>query len=127
MATTNNAVTVTAGLTCTALANPPIGAPSTAASIGYQDGDTATDTYSIAANASATTLFTASDDGFVYVYNPSGNSYAVTVTVGAQAMGPLPPGFACVFPVSSGVAVKVQSATADQYVGYTHISTAANA
>ena len=127
MATTNNSVAVTAGLTCSALADPPIGTGSVTALIGYEDGDAASDTYSIAATSAPTTLFTATDDGFVFIRNPATNTYAVTVSVGSQALGPLPPGFGVVLPVSSGAIVKGVVASGTQTVGVTAIKTTANA
>ena len=126
MATTNNAVSVTAGLTCTAISTPAIGTPAVSASIAYKDGETAQDTYKLAETASATTLITGDGDGFVMVTNPSTNLYNVTLSAGVQVLGPLPPGFGVVIPISSAVALKGQSGTADQYVGVTWVATEPN-
>lgn len=129
MAVNNNTVTVTAGLQCTALTSPPIGASASSASLAFTDGDLAEDIYiNVTATSSPGTALHAdlAADGFVAVYNPSGGQ-AVTLYMGTTKLGPLPAGFATVLPVSSGAIVKGVVASGSQTVGVTAIKTTANA
>jgi len=134
MAVNNNTVTVTAGLICTALSAPPIGASATSASIGYTDGHLAEDIYvSVTATTTPATALHAdlAADGFICVANPASiggvvNTISVTLYVGTTKLGPLPPGFASVIPVSTGQVIGgVVTATAVT-VGVTAIRTTAN-
>lgn len=128
MAVTNNAVTVTAGLNCTALSSPAIGASSLSASIGYTDGHVASDSYvSVTATGTpATALHTdLSAAGFIFVYNPHA-TLSVTLYVGTTLLGALPPGFACVVPLASGAVVGGVVASAAVLVGVTVIRTTTN-
>ena len=128
MAVHDNTVTVVAGLNCTALTSPPIGSNFVSATMAYTDGDPALDTYvSVTATTiPGTALHTdLGANGFVFVYNPSTNSGAVTLYVGTTELGPISPGFPAVIPVSSGAVVKAVSATT-QSVGVTAIKTTPN-
>jgi hypothetical protein len=129
MATTNNAITVTGGLTCSALSSPPIGVTGVSASLAYTDGDAASDTY---VNVSATTtpgtaLHTdLAADGFVFVFVPS-DGQKVTIYSGTTLIGPIPPGFGVPIPVGSGVVLKGVVASGTQMVGVVALKTSANA
>jgi len=128
MAVNNNTVTVTAGLQCSALSSPAIGAASVSASMAYTDGDVAEDVYvSVIATTSPGTALHAdlAANGFVAVYNPS-SGQAVTLYMGTTILGPLPAGFSTVIPVSSGAIVKGVVASGTQTVGVTAIKTTAN-
>ena len=135
MAVNNNVVSVTAGLQCTALSSPAIGSASVSAQMGYTDGHLAEDVYVTVSDTSppATALHTdLAADGFVFVANPAtigGTTNAITVTlyVGTTILGPLPPGFACVVPVSTGQIVGGVVASTAVAVGVTAIRTTANA
>ena len=132
MAVYNNAVSVTAGLQCSALSTPPIGSAATSASLAYTDGDMAEDIYTnISATSTPGTALHAdlAADGFVFVSNPStGVTVTLEVHNGSSTvkLGPLPAGFSTVVPVSSGTQVRGYAASA-QTVGVTAIKTSANA
>lgn len=136
MSVINNSVTVTAGLICSALTNPPIGSSAVTASIGFTEGDAAQDNYvSVTATSSPGTALHSdlAADGFVMVSVPlfkaDGVTAASTVTLylGTTKLGPVPAGFAVVIPVSSGAIVKGVVASGTQTVGVTAIKTTANA
>lgn len=126
-----NAVTVTAGLNCSALANPPIGATVVSASTGYNNGDLALDQY-VAVSATtptpATALHTAlgGTGGFVCVYNPS-STLSVSLYVDTTLIGPLPPGFCVVLPVGAAAIIGGVVDSTAVTVGVSAIKTTANA
>lgn len=129
MATTNNAVTVSAGLSCTALSSPPIGSTGVSASLAYTDGDPAIDQYiSVVATGSPGTALhnDLAANGFVFVFNPATSTGAVTLFVGTTELGPLPVGFGVVVPVASGSIIKATVASTAITVGVTAIKTSAN-
>ena len=127
MADYDNAVTVTAGLTCSALEFPPIGTQQMSASIGYDAGTPAKDEY-VVVSLSATTLVQAAQnkEGMVFVYNPSTNAHAVGLFIGTTAVGKLFPGFGAVMPLSDEAELKAISDTTAQTVGVTYIQVAKN-
>ena len=128
MADYDNAVTVTAGLTCSALEFPPIGTQQMSASIGYDAGTPAKDEYVVVSHSAPTTLVQAaqSKEGMVFVYNPSTNAYAVGLFIGTTAVGKLFPGFGAVMPLSDEAELKATSDTTAQTVGVTYIQVAKN-
>lgn len=124
MATNNNAVTVIAGLSCSAVTTPAIGATSVSASMAYIDGETAQD--KIVSVSTATALNTdLGDSGFIFVYNPEANTASVSILVGVTAVGDIPPGFGIVLPLASGTVINATSSPT-QSVGVTVIRTTAN-
>lgn len=136
MATTNNAVTVTAGLLCSALSVPPIGSGASSASLAFTDGDTASDTY--VAVSSATALHAAltigaGEYGLVQLSNPG--PLAVTVLIDGSpdvTLGAIPPGttatpFTVVLPVGNSVVLLGTVASGSQNVGVTVIKADTNA
>jgi hypothetical protein len=124
MATNNNAVTVTAGLTCSAVTTPAIGASVVQASIAYVDGETAAD--KIVSVSTATALNDdLTDTGFIFIFNPATNTASVTIASTATVIGPIPPGFGVVLPLASGTVIKGTS-DPTQSVGVTVVRTTAN-
>jgi hypothetical protein len=128
MAVTNNAVTVTAGLNCTALTSPPIGSGAITASIGYTDGHVAADSYvSVSATTTPATALHADlvADGYIFVYNPHA-TLSVTLYVGTSKIGTLQPGFSCVMPIASGSVIGGVVDSAAVLVGVSVIRVTAN-
>jgi hypothetical protein len=136
MATTNNAIVISGGLSCSALTSPAIGIRQGTVSLAYTDGDAAADSYvNVAVTATALhTAFTlgASEYGFVAVANPG--PLAVNVLVDATpdvAIGTIPPGTAAspvvmVFPVATTVVLVATVASGTQLVGVSAIKAVAN-
>lgn len=132
MALTNNAVTVSAGLTCSLLTTPQIGTSQVSFSTGFTDGHAASDTYvSVTQTAiPGTALFAAlGGDGFVCITNPSTNTVKLDVYLDAAPdllIGSIPVGCACVFPVAAATVLTGVCSTA-QNIGVTVLRTTANA
>ncbi len=131
----NDAVTVTGGLTCTALTNPSIGTQSGSGSTGFTVGDLAEDLYvSVSATTTPATALHADlvANGFVSVSNPASiggveNTITVTLYVGTTKLGPILPGMTVVIPVSTGQIIGGVVASTAVTVGVTAIKTTANA
>jgi len=132
MAVTNNAVQISAGLVCTLLTDPPIGA-SGSGYVGYDPDHAAIDTYVNVAVASTplhTPITLAADEyGLMRISNP--NAVAVTILSGATQIGIIPPGSAaaptCVLiPVGSTIQINATVASSTATVGVTIIHTSKN-
>lgn len=126
MATTNNSVQVSAGLTCSLLSQPPIGQTSSA-SFAFTDGDSATDTYISCATSTGTALNPdIAGNGYLLVNSPSTNTYNVTLKISSTVIGDLLPGGVALIPLNSGTIVTGVATTAAQNVGVTIIECDAN-
>jgi len=125
MAVTNNAVTVTAGLHCSALSLPAIG-QSGSGGLAYTDGHAASDVYvSVAVGATALNS-SLGGAGFIAISNPT-SGVDVSLLVAAQPLGVLPPGFTVVLPVATGIIINATVASSTQMVGVSAVRTSANA
>jgi len=131
MAATNNAVTISAGLSCSTLTAPAIGTSLNSLSLAYTDGHVASDNYvNVSATAiPGTALFTAlGGDGFVMITNPATNTYACDIYLDQATdllIGSVPVGCSVVFPIAAAT-VLTGVVTAAQNVGVTCIRTTAN-
>jgi len=126
MASTNNAVAVSATLANSVLTIPAIG---TTASFqcAFTDGDTASDSYINCATVTGTALNAdILGNGYLLVSNPSANVYNVTLKISSTAIGDLLPGGVALIPINSGTIVTGVSATAAQNVGVTLLEIHAN-
>lgn len=127
MATTNNAIQVSAALSCSLLSQPPIG-QSASFNLAYTDGDTAGDNYVSCAISTGTALNAdIGGNGMLLVTNPSTNLYNVTLKISSTTIGDIMPGCMALLPLNSGTIVTGVSATAAQTVGVTVLECDLNA
>ena len=127
MATTNSAVTITAGLSTNALVTPQIGMQ-TSHAMSYTDGDSASDTYVNCATITGTAINAdIVGGGYLLVSNPSANTYGVTLKISSTVIGTLVPGGMALLPLDSGTVITGVSLTAAQNVGVTVIECDQNA
>ena len=138
----NNAIQITAGLTCTALTSPAIGMGPSSLSLAYTAGDRALDYY-----VNVTTLDsspTNPDDlntalggaGWICIDNPAtiagvANTKSVTLYCGAATtppvMGVLPPGARVVMPITSTLIYGATVSSGSVMVGVSIMISTANA
>lgn len=127
MATTNNAVQISASLTSSLLASPAIGL-SASVQQAFTDGDTAGDNYVACAPSSGTALNAdIGGDGFLLVVNPATNTATITLKISSTTIGTLHPGAPALIPIASGVVVTGVSSSGTVNVGVTVIETDPNA
>lgn len=134
-AVNNNTVLVSAGLSCTHLSAPPIGASPSTFSLAYEDGDPASDAY-VLVGTSETKLhneltLAAGEWGFALISNPGPLPIVVT-DAGLNTIGPVPPGTtsapcSVLLPVQNGFSFYASVATGTQLVGVTTIKAVTNA
>lgn len=130
MATTNNAVVLTAGLRNTALTSPAIGSDTVTTNQAFTDGHNAADSYvalssSAAALHSALTL-SAGQYGWVLVNNPGPLDVEILIDGSPDvSLGSIPTG-QFVFPVGNGVVLNGKLASSTQTVGVTVVKAVTN-
>ena len=128
MATTNNAVTLTAGMLLTAQ-YPNVGAGVLSSYRAFTDGHYALDQFITVATSSTALNVSLGGDGFLLIQN--GGTQIVSLLVGATAMGTIPAGtasapFAVLIPVSSGVIINATVPSGTQQVGVSALRTVIN-
>lgn len=127
---TNNAVQVSAGLSCTALSSPAIGM-SASGSFAFTDGDTATDTYVLISTATALNA-DIDGGGYLLVQNPATiNGVANTATcqlkISSTVIGTIQPGGCALLPLDSGTIVTGTASAGSFSVGVSVVECDPNA
>lgn len=134
MAVNNNVVQISAGLSCTLLTDPPIGANGSTFTIGFTDGAAASDTY-VTVLSGQTGNLNASPAGasYIKISNPS-TSTGVTLKISSTTIGVLPAATSAsvpsvaVFPIASDTVITATPVGAfDVTLGVTVIAITANA
>jgi len=130
MATTSNAVQITASLTSSLLTNPPIG-QSGSMSLSFTDGDSASDTY---VNVTTATALNADivGGGFALISNPAlisgvANTVDVLLKISTTAIGTLKPGALALIPLDSGTVITGTASSGAVNIGVTVIECDPNA
>lgn len=133
MSIINNSVQAFAGLVCTALSSPPIGVGVTAQTIGFTEGEKASDEYIKVLDTATPLNADLVGDGLLLILNPG--PLPVLLKSGSTTIGSIPApatvaagqNFAVLIPIASGVIINATVSAGSQSIGRTLIKTTVNA